>query len=111
SGAALAKFRQLVVAQGGDGTLVDDPARLPAAPVQVVIPAPRGGYVQSVASRTLGLAVMALGGGRQKKGDPIDHRVGLMVHVKVGERLETGAPLCTIHAANEAAAAALRGRV
>jgi pyrimidine-nucleoside phosphorylase len=111
SGAALSKFREFVVAQGGDGARVDDPAQLPTAPVQTVIPAPTGGNVQRVESRTLGLAAVDLGGGRQKKGDPIDYRVGLVLHVKVGDRVEAGAPLCTVHAAHEAAAAALHGRV
>lgn len=111
SGAALTKFREFVVAQGGDGALVDHPDRLPAAPVQVTVTAPQGGSVQRVEPRTLGLAAVDLGGGRQKKGDPIDHRVGLVVHAKVGDRLEMGAPLCTIHAADEAAAAALHDRV
>jgi pyrimidine-nucleoside phosphorylase len=111
SGAALAKFREFIVAQGGDGGQVDDPARLPTAPVQITIPSATGGTVQRVDARGLGLAAVDLGGGRQKKGDPIDHRVGLVVHAKVGDRLEPGAPLCTIHAADEAAAAALGPRV
>src|SRR5690606_23597422 len=111
SGAALAKFREFVVAQGGDGTQVDDPTRLPTAPVQVEVAAPRGGYVQSVDSRALGLAAVALGGGRQKRGDPIDHRVGLVVQAEVGARLDPGAPLCTVRAATEDAAAGIRPAV
>lgn len=111
SGAALAKFRQFVVAQGGDGGQVDDPARLPAAPVQIAIPATGGGTVQRVDARELGLVAVDLGGGRQKKGDPIDHRVGLVLHAKVGARLQPGAPLCTLHAADEVTGAALRKRV
>ncbi|MCC6170177.1 MAG: thymidine phosphorylase [Caldilineaceae bacterium] len=111
SGAALAKFREFVVAQGGDGGQVDDPTRLSAAPVQMIVPTPKGGTVQRVDARGLGLVAVDLGGGRQKKGDPIDHRVGLMLHAKVGDRLEPGAPLCTMHAADEAAGAALHNRV
>lgn len=107
SGAALAKFRAFVVAQGGDGALVDDPGRLPRAPVTRVVPAPRGGYVQAVNSRALGLAVVALGGGRQKKGDPIDYGVGLIVAAKVGDAVAAGAPLATVYAATEEAAAAI----
>lgn len=111
SGAALAKFREFVVAQGGDGAQVDDPTRLPTAPAQVEVTTPRRGYVQSVDSRGLGLAAVALGGGRQKKGDPIDHRVGLVVHAKVGDRLEPGAPICTVHAVTEDAAAGIRAEI
>jgi pyrimidine-nucleoside phosphorylase len=105
SGAALRKFRDFVVAQGGDGAMVDDPERLPQARLQIAVASPRGGVVQGVDSRAIGLAVVALGGGRQKKGDPIDYGVGVMVHAKVGDAVEAGAPLCTVHAASEESAA------
>lgn len=111
SGAALAKFRAFVVAQGGDGAVVDEPARLPHAPFTLEIPAPHSGVVQGVDSRAIGLAVVALGGGRQKKGDPIDYGVGVMVHAKVGDRVEAGAPLCTVYAANEEQARRVMGQI
>jgi pyrimidine-nucleoside phosphorylase len=104
SGAALAKFRAFVVAQGGDGALVDDPARLPHAPITLDVPAAEAGVVQAIDSRAIGLAAVALGGGRHKKGDPIDYGVGVMVHAKVGDSVPKGTPLCTIHAANQDAA-------
>jgi thymidine phosphorylase len=106
SGAALAKFREFVTAQGGDGTLVDEPDRLPAAPVRVAVPAPVAGYVQAIDSRAIGLAVVKLGGGRHKKGEPIDPRVGIVLAAKVGDYRAGGDPLCMIHAASEADAAA-----
>jgi pyrimidine-nucleoside phosphorylase len=106
SGAALAKFAAFVAAQGGDARTVENGALLPAAPVQLAATAPSGGYVHAVNARRVGLATMALGGGRQKKGDPIDPRVGVMLHAKVGSRVAAGDPLCTIHAASEDAAAA-----
>lgn len=106
SGAALAKFAAFVAAQGGDARVVEDPALLPAAPVQAAVTAPAAGYVQAIDARAIGLATVALGGGRQKKGDPIDPRVGVMVHAKVGSRVVAGEPLCTIHAADEVSAAA-----
>jgi pyrimidine-nucleoside phosphorylase len=102
SGAALAKLRAFVVAQGGDGRLVDDPAALPVAPVTLAVPAPRAGIVQAVDPAAIGLAVVALGGGRQKKGDPIDHRVGIEVQAKTGDAVTAGATLATIHAAGQA---------
>jgi pyrimidine-nucleoside phosphorylase len=111
SGAALAKLRAFVVAQGGDGTLIDDPKRLPHAPFRVDVPAPQSGVVQSVDSRAIGLAVVALGGGRQKKGDPIDYGVGVMVHRKVGDRVTMGAPLCTVYAAAEEAAKGVMAQI
>ena len=111
SGAALAKFRAFVVAQGGDGAQVDDPTRLPHAPVQLEVPAPQAGVVQQVDSRAIGLAVVALGGGRQKKGDPIDYGVGVMVHAKVGDAVKAGAPLCTVYAASEDVARGVMGQI
>ncbi len=111
SGAALAKFRAFVVAQGGDGRMVDDPTRLPAAPVTLDVAAAQTGVVQAVDPAAIGLAAMALGGGRQKKGAPIDYRVGIVVQAKVGAAVAAGAPLATIHAASQADADAAAGRV
>lgn len=104
SGAALGKFRDFVVAQGGDPRQVDDPARLPAAPVVRPVGAPAAGYVTLIDAREIGLVTVDLGGGRHKKGDPIDHRVGVVVHAKIGERVQAGEPLCDLHAADEASA-------
>jgi pyrimidine-nucleoside phosphorylase len=111
SGAALAKFRAFVVAQGGDGRQIDDPALLPHAPVSAPILAPRAGVVQGVDSRAIGLAVVALGGGRHKKGDPIDYGVGVMVHAKVGDAVKKGTPLCTVYAATEEAAQGVKDQI
>jgi pyrimidine-nucleoside phosphorylase len=111
SGAALAKFRAFVVAQGGDGEMVDYPERLPHVPITVQVPASRSGVVQRVDSRAIGLAVVALGGGRQKKGDPIDYGVGVMVHAKVGDQVDAGTPVCTIYAASDAAAQGVIGEI
>ena len=102
SGQAWEKFKAMVQAQGGDVRAVEDPSRLPAAPVQTVVEAPRAGYVAQVHARRVGEVVMRLGAGRAKKGDPVDPAVGVEVHVKVGDRVETGQPLFTIHARREA---------
>ncbi|MEZ0395847.1 MAG: thymidine phosphorylase [Anaerolineales bacterium] len=102
SGAAFEKFRLLVRAQGGDVSYVDDPSKLPAASLVEEVKAERSGYLSQVHARLFGEAVVILGGGRAKKGDPIDHAVGLVVHVKVGDFVERGWPLYTIHA-NDAA--------
>ena len=104
SGAALAKFSAFVAAQGGDPRVAEDRTLLPAAPVHVPVTAPHGGYVQAIDARAIGLAAVALGGGRQKKGEAIDPRVGVMVQAKVGDRIAAGDVLCTIHAADETSA-------
>jgi len=104
SGLAWAKFRQMVAAQGGDLAFIDAPERLPSAPITHDLPAPRAGYVVAIDGMALGLSVNELGGGRARKDDKIDPAVGLVLRAKVGDRVEAGAPLLTIHAANVAAA-------
>lgn len=98
SGRALAKFRQLIVAQGGDPAYVDNVSLFPRAPVVQTVEAKEEGYLAAVAADQIGMAVVMLGGGREKKGDPIDHRVGVVMHIKVGDRIERGQPLFTVHA-------------
>jgi pyrimidine-nucleoside phosphorylase len=97
-GSALAKFRQLVETQGGDAGMVDDPNLLPSAQYVETVAAPRAGYVEQIHPLEVGLTVMALGGGREKKGDPIDYAVGIEIQRKVGDHVEMGDPLFTVHA-------------
>jgi pyrimidine-nucleoside phosphorylase len=99
-GSAWRKFRALIAAQSGDVRFVDEPDRLPRAPIVEPIPAPTDGYLQKVDAAQVGMAVVDLGGGREKKEDPIDHSVGVIVHYKVGDRVQKGTPLCTIHASD-----------
>ncbi len=105
SGAAWEKFRQFIAAQGGDVRYLEDPARFPRAPLCDIVPAPRAGYLSHLQTDEIGMAVVDLGGGRAQKGDRIDHSVGLEVHVKIGQRVEAGQPLFTVHAATEAQSA------
>src|SRR5262249_23648732 len=97
NGQAFAKFRQLVIGQGGDVSMVDDPSLLPKAPIVETVTAVRGGYVSQAAAEEIAIASFELGAGREKKGDSIDFGVGLEVHVKVGDKVEVGTPLVTIH--------------
>lgn len=98
TGEAWEKFRQLVIAQGGDVSVVDDPLELPHADLVVEVPTPVDGYLAGMEASEIGLAVVELGGGREKKGDPIDHSVGVVLGAKIGDRLEAGQTLFTIHA-------------
>lgn len=98
SGAAWEKFRQLVTAQGGDVRYVDDPERLPKAAIVEALPALRSGYLARVDARLVGEAAVILGAGRAKKGDPIDHAVGIEVLHKVGDRVTQGEILFRVHA-------------
>jgi pyrimidine-nucleoside phosphorylase len=101
SGAAFAKFRDWIQAQGGDIGVVDDPGLLPRAPRVEVYPAPRSAYLSSFDAMEVGLTAVQLGAGREKKGDPIDHSVGIEVHRKVGDYVSEGQPLFTVHARDE----------
>jgi pyrimidine-nucleoside phosphorylase len=105
SGAALAKLRAMVQAQDGDPRVIDDPGLLPAAPVLRTVPAERTGYVQRIAARDLGYAAIALGAGRTRKGDVIDHATGLVLQAKVGAPVAKGDVLATVHARSTAEAA------
>ncbi|MCB9138859.1 MAG: thymidine phosphorylase [Caldilineaceae bacterium] len=104
SGAALAKLRAFVAAQGGDAVFADHPEQLPAAPVIEPVIAPFGGFIRALDARELGLTAVALGGGRAKKGDAIDHRVGIVLEAKIGNEVAPGDRLATVHAATQAQA-------
>src|SRR6266545_3951575 len=105
SGKALEAFRLMVEAQGGDPRVVDDPwAVLPVAPVRRPIEVDRAGHLAEVDAEALGRASTELGAGRRKKGDPIDPAVGIVFRPKIGDRLEAGEEIGTIHARDEAAA-------
>ncbi len=97
-GSAFEKFRVLVQAQGGDVSFVDDTSKFPRAAYVEEVKSPQNGYVAQIQARTVGEAAVALGAGRARKSDPIDHAVGILVHHKVGDQVEKGEPLFTIHA-------------
>ena len=111
SGRALAAFRSLIQAQSGDPRVCDDPDRLPTAPVRHVVPAPRGGVVTAVDALAVGLASKSLGAGRDRKDDPIDYAVGIVVQKKVGDAVEPDEPLAVIHAQDAGRATAASARV
>jgi len=100
NGSALEKFRMLVQAQGGDVRVIDDLNLLPKAPVIKTLTTVQVGWIAGIHAREIGETVIALGGGRAKKTDSIDHSVGIVVHAKVGDHLNAGDALLTIHAKN-----------
>ncbi len=107
SGAAADWFGRMVAAQGGPADFVDRwPDRLPAATVIRDVPSPGGGYVTTIDGQILGLAVVQLGGGRQREGDRVNPSVGLSDLAGIGEDIGKGDPLCMVHAATEAQAEA-----
>ena len=104
-GSALKKLAEMVEAQYGDPRAVYDLSLLPDAPVKREVPSPRAGYVAHIEAEDVGLVSMHLGGGRATKESVIDLSVGVVLHKKVGDRVEAGESLATIHAPDEAKAA------
>jgi thymidine phosphorylase len=104
TGVAVERFARMVSMQGGPADFVEYPAKyLPAAPVVRALAASSGGGIEYMDTRAIGLSIVSLGGGRQRIGDTLDHRVGLSGFCLVGDTVNKGDPLVTIHAADEAA--------
>lgn len=112
-GSAWEKFCAFVAAQGGDVQAVRHLERLPRAPIVQPLPAPRSGYVARLDARTVGYTVVDLGGGRARKGDPIDPAVGVVLAegAKVSGWVNAGEPLLWVHAHSEASLAAALARL
>ncbi|RIY00291.1 thymidine phosphorylase [Aureimonas flava] len=105
SGRAAERFARMAALLGGPADLLERPeCHLAVAPVVRAVGAGRAGTVAAVDTRPLGLAVVELGGGRRRPGDPIDPAVGLARIAPVGTALAAGDPLCLVHARDEAAA-------
>ncbi len=102
-GSAWAKFRAFIAAQGGDVAAVEQPSRLPQAPLVRGLPAPQTGYVAGLDAREVGYTVVDLGGGRARKEDPVNPAVGVVLaeHAKVGGYVRAGEPLLWVHAQTE----------
>jgi pyrimidine-nucleoside phosphorylase len=96
-GSALQAFKQLIIDQGGDPSVVDDPTKLPQALSTLDITAKEAGYVSAMQTNELGLASMKIGGGRAKKEDLVDPAVGIMLHKKIGDKIAVGEPLATLY--------------
>jgi pyrimidine-nucleoside phosphorylase len=98
NGRALTKFREMVAAQGGDLSQLDDMNKLPQARVVEPLLAPRTATIAAMNTTQIGWAVVRLGGGRLTKGDKIDHAVGLLLPVKIGDNINAGDEIGTVHA-------------
>ncbi|SRR5712691_1496845 len=97
SGAGLRKLQEVIERQGGDPRVCDDPSRLPRAAETVELRAERGGRVTRIGCRAVGHAAMLLGAGRERVDSRIDAAVGLVVGKKVGDAVEAGEPMVTVH--------------
>ncbi len=98
-GVGLGKLKQIIEAQDGDPRVVDDPDRLPAAPVLRMLEAPADGVVTNINARNVAEATLSLGAGRTRKEDPVDPRTGVRLLVRAGDRVAKGDAVAEIHAA------------
>ena len=106
-GDAAEAFQKMVSVLGGPSDLLARPdAYLPAAPVVKPVPAPQAGVIAAIDTRALGLAVIALGGGRVRAEDKVDHSVGLTELAGIGDEVGPDRPLCFIHARSDGEAEA-----
>ena len=97
TGKALNKFKTFLSNQGGDDSIVNSPEKLPSAKYQVEFKAKKDGYITEIIANEIGVASMMLGAGRQTKEDVIDLGVGIVLNKKVGEHVEKGENILTIH--------------
>ena len=103
NGSALNKFKELIQTQHGDVSVIDHPELLPSASLVIPITADSSGWVKVVDAQDVGESSVEIGAGRQKKGDAIDQAVGIMVRVKVGDRIEAGQTLFDVHVSDRKA--------
>ena len=101
NGKALEVLKKFIAAQGGDASVVDDPSRLPQAKYVSEIVAKQAGYIAKIEAEDIGTAAMLLGAGRATKESEIDLAVGLVLNKKVGDYVEAGESLVTVHANTE----------
>lgn len=97
SGRGLAKLREMVVRQGGDPQVIDDPSRFRGAGQRYLVKASQAGFVTAVQAEKLGKAAMLLGAGREKVDDLIDHSVGVVMKRKPGDKVSMGDTLAELH--------------
>jgi len=100
-GSAYQKFKKVVQAQGGNPQALDRFELLPNATGMREVSSPRGGYVTSIDAEDIGVASNMIGAGREKKDDPIDPAVGIILEVKIGEKVEAGSILCRLYYTKE----------
>ena len=115
NGKGLAKFRELLIQQGGDPGIIDDYSLLPISPARLEIKAEADGYIYSMNTAEIGRASLETGAGRASKADPIDFGAGIIMKVRIGDKVKKGDTIAEIYSAvNEkcvSAAAYLRDAV
>ena len=98
NGEGLKKLSEMIAAQGGDPRVAYDTSLLPKAKYKIDVTADRDGYVTGMTTSDIGNAAKLLGAGRERKTDVLDLSVGLVMKVRVGDKVKKGDVLCTLHA-------------
>jgi pyrimidine-nucleoside phosphorylase len=111
TGAAARTAERMIEAQGGDPRVVCDPARLALAPDEIIVPASRDGFVARIDALAIGLASVAMGAGRTRADQPVDHGVGITLEAKPGASVSRGAPLARLHVRSKERGVAIAERV
>lgn len=101
NGQALEKLKEMVKAQGGDVSYIENIDQFEKASVMIELTSKQTGYIKSLEAKDLGIVAMKLGGGRMTKDEDIDHSVGLVLYKKIGDHVTSGEPLLQIHANDE----------
>lgn len=101
TGKAIEVFKTFITAQGGDASIIDEPGKLPTATYTFEVEAKEAGYVSEIVANEIGIAASILGAGRLTLDSKIDLAVGLVLNKKVGDKVEVGDSLVTIHSNNE----------
>ena len=111
SGRGARVFERMIEAQGGDPRVVENPSLLPEAPAHVVVHAPQEGFVAGIDCLELGLTAVAMGAGRTRADQPVDHAVGIEVLAPRGTTVAAGQGLARLHVRTHAAGEAILPRV
>ena len=90
-------MQRCIELQGGDPRVAEDVSLLPRCSAEHAIGAERAGWVSRIDTRKVGLAAMALGAGRRRVEDPVDHAAGLTLSIRLGQRVDVKTPLVTLH--------------
>jgi pyrimidine-nucleoside phosphorylase len=109
TGVAAGHLEKLIAAQGGDAGVVQDPSRLPYAPLLRMVESDTDGWVDRVDARSIAAAALMLGAGRKRKGDAVDPRTGVRLLSTSGDLISRGQPIAEVHAASEEAAQTAAG--
>lgn len=96
-GSALRKLKEMVAAQGGDVSCLEDPGRLPQTACHHVVKARQSGYITAMDTEAIGITSVVLGAGRASKEDAIDYAAGLRISKKTGEWVEEGQELAVLY--------------